>query len=111
MAYGSATTVQELAWGAAKANTPAGVTAALVTATSVINSKFNIKTELTGDALPTIFGVIANILAAGMLQEMKDPDVKSQNTIRGEAMMAEYKDETSLEDSRGEPYHMGYVQP
>ena len=110
MAYGVVATVQELVWGAAKANTPAGVTSSLVTATSIINSKFNIKTELTGDDLPAIFNEMANLLAAGMLQEMKDPEVKSQNTIRGEMLMTEYKDETGGE-TRGESYHTAYVEP
>lgn len=110
MAYGVASTVQELVWGAAKANTPAGVTAALVTATAIINSKFNIKTELTGDALPAIFAEMANLLAAGMLQEMKEPETKSQNTLRAEMLMTEYKDETG-DVTRGESAHMAYIEP
>lgn len=110
MAYGSAVTVQELIWGTAKANTPAGVTAALVGATDLINSEFNIKTELTGDDLPSIFTSMANFLAAGMIQENKEPDVKSQYTMRAETLMQKYRDQTGSK-SRGEPNHMAYVEP
>jgi hypothetical protein len=110
MAYGSATTVQELVWGTAKANTPAGVTSALSSATDYINAKLNIRTELTGDDKPTIFDNIANQLAAGMLQEQRDPRQESQRTVMGKAMLKDYMDDTTHK-TRGESYHMGYVDP
>jgi len=110
MAYGTASTVQELVWGAAKANTPAGVTSALASATDFINAKLNIRTELTGDDLPTIFDSIANQIAAGILQEQRDPRQESQRTVMGKQLLRDYMDETTTK-TRGRSYHMGYVDP
>ena len=110
MVYGNATDVQELVWGAAKANTPAGVTTALETATDYINGTLNIRVELTGDDLPTIFTSIANQLAAGMLQEQRDPRQESQRTIMGKQLLKDFMD-SSTTKTRGESYHMGYVDP
>jgi hypothetical protein len=108
MVYGVAADVQELVWGAAKANTPAGVTTALESATSQINIGLNIRTELTGDDKPAEFDSIANNLAAGILQEQRDPRQESQRTVMGKQMLKDYKDQTSSK-SRGESYHMRYV--
>lgn len=110
MVYGTSTTVQSLVWGSAKANAPVGVTSALQSATDYINFKLNIKTELTGDDLPTAFESIANQLAAGILQEQRDPSNESQRTIMGKQMLEDFKDETSF-STRGESYHMGYIDP
>lgn len=110
MAYGTATTVQELVWGAAKSTTPASVTSALSTATIMINSALNIKEELTGTDIPTQFDAIANLLAAGILQEARKPEEKAQNTFKGEQLLDEFKDD-STEVSRGESYHMRIVEP
>jgi len=110
MSYGSATTVQELVWGAAKANTPASVTSALVSATDYINAKLNIREELTGDDLPTEFTSIANQLAAGMIQEQRDPDNESQRTIMGKELLKEYMDDSNS-TTRGQSYHTRIVEP
>lgn len=110
MAYGNAIDVQELVWGTAKANAPAGVTTALESATSKINIALNIRVELTGDDLPSEFTSIANNLAAGILQEQRDPRQESQRTIMGKQMLNDYRDQTSSK-TRGESYHIGYVEP
>lgn len=110
MAYGTANTVMELVWGSVKANVPSGVTSALISATDIINSKLNIKVELTGDDLPTQFDSIANQLAAGMLQEQRDPKIKSQRTLTGESLLKDYMDDSNS-TSRGESYHMRIVEP
>ena len=110
MAYGTADTVQKLVWGAAKANTPEGVTSSLQSATDFINGKLNIKDTLTGDNLPAIFDSIANQLAAGMLQEQRDPRQESQRTIMGKQMLKDYMDDSTSE-TRGESYHMRFVDP
>lgn len=108
MVYGTAATVESLVYGAAKANTPAGVTSALQSATDYINSKLNIRTELTGDDEPVAFESIANQLAAGMLQEQRDPRSESQRTVMGKQMLQDYMDDTTS-SVRGESYHIRFV--
>jgi len=110
MVYGTSATVQSLVWGTAKANAPTGVTSALQSATDYINAKLNIRSELTGDEKPAQFESIANQLAAGILQEQRDPKQESQRTVMGKQMLKDYMDE-SHGVSRGESYHMGYVDP
>lgn len=110
MPYGSATTVQELTWGAAKSTIPASVTAALLAATEIIDSELNIREELTGTDKPRAFDSIANLLASGILQEARKPEEKAQNTIKAEKLLENIRDETT-EVSRGEPYHIRIVEP
>ena len=110
MAYGTPTTVQELVWGAAKSSVPASVTSALATATIIINSALNIREELTGTDIPTQFDAIANLLAAGILQESRKPEEKAQNTFKGEQLLDEIKDEMT-DVSRGEAFHLKFVEP
>ena len=108
MVYGTAATVETLVYGTAKAVTPTGVTSALQSATDFINAKLNIRVELTGDNLPTQFESIANQLAAGMLQEQRDPRGESQRTVMGKQMLDDYKDDSNS-TTRGESYHMRFV--
>jgi hypothetical protein len=108
MVYGTASTVETLVYGTAKANTPAGVTSALQSATDFINAKLNIRLELTGDDLPIAFESIANQLAAGILQEQRDPRSESQRTIMGKQMLEDFKDQTTS-GVRGESYHIRFV--
>jgi len=110
MAYGTATTVQELVWGAAKSSVPSSVTAALAVATEIINSTLNIKTELTGTDIPVQFNAIANLYAAGIIQEARKPEEKAQNTFKAEELLNLIKDEMT-DVSRGEAYHMRFVEP
>ena len=107
MVYGTAATVETLVYGTAKAVTPTGVTSALQSATDFINSKLNIRLELTGDDKPIKFESIANQLAAGMLQEQRDPRAESQRTIMGKQMLDDFMDQTT--SSRGESYHIRFV--
>ena len=107
MVYGTAATVETLVYGTAKAVTPTGVTSALQSATDFINVKLNIRTELTGDNLPVAFESIANQIAAGMLQEQRDPRAESQRTIMGKQMLDDYMDQST--SSRGESYHIRFV--
>lgn len=108
MTYGDSTKVQNLVWGSAKAVVPAGVTSALESATALINSKLNLKSELSGADKPARFDDITNQLAAGIIQEQKDPGVKSQSTVRGEQMLQDYMDDTTIK-SRGESYHIRFA--
>jgi len=107
MVYGTAATVETLVYGTAKAVTPTGVTSALQSATDFINVKLNLRTELTGDNLPVAFESIANQIAAGMLQEQRDPRSESQRTIMGKQMLDDYMDQST--SSRGESYHIRFV--
>ena len=107
MVYGTAATVETLVYGTAKAVTPTGVTSALQSATDFINVKLNLRTELTGDNLPVAFESIANQIAAGMLQEQRDPRAESQRTIMGKQMLDDYMDQST--SSRGESYHIRFV--
>jgi hypothetical protein len=109
MVYGTASTVETLVYGTAKATTPAGVTSALQTATDYINAKLNIRVELTGDDLPVAFESIANQLAAGILQEQRDPRSESQRTIMGKQMLDDFRDDTTS-SVRGESYHIRFVE-
>lgn len=108
MVYGTAATVETLVYGSAKANTPAGVTSALQTATDYINGKLNIRVELTGDDEPVAFESIANQIAAGILQEQRDPRSESQRSIMGKQMLDDYMDDTTS-SVRGESYHIRFV--
>lgn len=108
MAYGTPTTVQELVWGAAKSSVPASVTAALAAATDIINAELNIDVELTGTDIPAKFNSIANLYAAGILQEARKPEEKAQNTFKAEKLLDLIKDETT-DVSRGEWGHLKYV--
>jgi len=110
MAYGSATSVQELTWGAAKSTVPASVTAALAVATEIINSTLNIQKELTGTDKPAQFDSIANLFASGILQEARKPEEKAQNTFKAEKLLDLIKDEMT-DVSRGEAYHIRFVEP
>ena len=110
MVYGTAATVETLVYGTAKATTPTGVTSALQSATDFINAKLNIRLELTGDDLPAAFESIANQIAAGILQEQRDPRAESQRSIMGKQMLMDYKDDSNS-TTRGESYHMRFVQP
>ena len=107
MVYGTAATVETLVYGTAKAVTPTGVTSALQSATDFINVKLNLRTELTGDNLPVAFESIANQIAAGMLQEQRDPRAESQRTIMGKQMLDDFMDQTT--SIRGESYHIRFV--
>ena len=107
MVYGTAATVETLVYGTAKAVTPTGVTSALQSATDFINVKLNLRVELTGDNLPVAFESIANQIAAGMLQEQRDPRAESQRTIMGKQMLDDYMDQST--SSRGESYHIRFV--
>jgi hypothetical protein len=107
MVYGTAATVETLVYGTAKAVTPTGVTSALQSATDFINVKLNLRTELTGDDKPVAFESIANQIAAGMLQEQRDPRSESQRTIMGKQMLDDFMDQTT--SIRGESYHIRFV--
>lgn len=61
MAYGSATTVQQLLYGSAKAATPDIVTAALQQATTVINILLNRNEDFS--TVPQIITDVANTIA------------------------------------------------
>lgn len=110
MAYGDATKVQNLAFGGAKATVPASVATALETATEFINGELNIETELTGTDKPSWIDTIANLMAAGILQEARNPEEQSQNSRKAEKMLELHKSNTD-EVSRGEPMHLGYIEP
>lgn len=107
MVYGTAATVETLVYGTAKAVTPTGVTSALQSATDYINVKLNLREELTGDNEPVAFESIANQIAAGMLQEQRDPRSESQRTIMGKQMLDDFMDQTT--SIRGESYHIRFV--
>ncbi len=64
--------------------------------------------ELTGDDEPVQFESIANQLAAGILQEQRDPRAESQRTIMGKQMLDDYMDQ-STSTTRGESYHIRFV--
>ena len=57
--------------------------------------------------LPEAFESIANQIAAGMLQEQRDPRAESQRTIMGKQMLDDYMDQST--SSRGESYHIRFV--
>lgn len=103
--YGDTTDVQELLWGAARPAVPPAVTTALETATDIINDELNLNKELTGNDIPPKLHKIATLLAVGILQESRKPEVKSQSTLRGETMLQRFKDDTT-ETSRGESVHI-----
>ena len=108
MAYGTGTNVEILVWGNTRPTPPASVAVALQSATTIINDALNIRTELTGDNIPPKFNDCADLLAAGIIQEARKPETKSQNTIRAEKILEGLKDETT-EMSRNDPFHLSIV--
>lgn len=105
MAYGVGTVVEKLVWGNVRPSAPVVVATALDTATDMINDALNIREELTGTDLPPRFAKIAELFAAGIIQEQRKPEAKSQNTMRAEKLLDGFKDESS-ELSRGESFHL-----
>lgn len=101
MSYGVGTEVEKLVWGNTRPTPPVVVVTALTTATDIINDALNIRVELTGNDIPPRFAKIAELFAAGIIQEQRKPEVKSQNTMRAEKLLDGFKDEGS-ELSRGE---------
>ncbi len=110
MVYGDATKTQNLAFGGAKTTVPASVNTALETATVFIDGMLNIDKELTGTDKPSWIDTIANLMAAGILQEQREPDVQSQNSIKANKLLESHLDDTT-EVSRGESMYLGYVEP
>ena len=110
MVYGVAATVQKLVWGAAKSTVPDSVTEALVVTTIMINAELNLRKDLAAGDKPATIDAISNLLAAGMIQEQREPKEKSQNTIKGEKLLEKFKDQTTG-ITRGEPYHIKIVEP
>jgi len=80
----------------------------LQAASDYINGKLNIRVELTGDDEPVAFESIANQIAAGILQEQRDPRAESQRTIMGKQMLDDFMDQTTS-SVRGESYHIRFV--
>lgn len=110
MAYGDSTKTQNLAFGGAKTTTPPSVDTALETATVFINGMLNIDKDLTGDSKPSWIDTIANLMAAGILQEQREPDVQSQNSIKANKLLESHMDDVT-EVSRGESMYLGYIEP
>jgi hypothetical protein len=108
MAYGTGTNVEILVWGNVRPTAPAVVAVALVSATTIINDELNIKTELTGNDIPPKFNECADLLAAGIIQEQRKPEAKSQNTLRAEKLLDGLKNETT-ESSREDDSHIAFL--
>ncbi len=108
MSYGTGTNVEIKVWGNTRPTPPAAVADALDTATDMIDDAMNNRVELTGDDIPPKYNKCAELLAAGIIQEARKPEVKSQNTVRGEKLLEGLKDE-STESSRGDAFHLGFM--
>jgi hypothetical protein len=108
MAYGVGAEVEKLVWGNTRPTPPAVVATALQAATDIINDNLNIRVELTGNDIPPKFATIAQLLAAGIIQEQRKPEAKSQNTLRGEKLLDGIKDEVT-ESSSEDSFHLGFL--
>lgn len=99
--YGSVTEIQKLAWGEAKASTPAIVTTIQNTVTTLINLALNRNEDFS--TVPTMIDDIANLTCSEILRGHGDKDNEMtmpqiMDMIR--ALLMSYRDQSPSTDGR-----------